>query len=121
MRLAILVAPPWLATLVFWSTFVACIDAPLDEDPPVARVVIAWDPLACGEPHRVAVELEDEAGARASTSTPCTTGGATLDLPHLGVYRGRIYAWTADEQARAVTSARLAVDASIVRWWVATP
>lgn len=121
MRLAILVAPPWLATLVFWSVFAACIDAPLEEDPPVARVVIAWDPLACGDPHRIAVELEDDAGLAASASAPCAAGGLALDVRHFGVYRARIYAWTAAEQVRAATTVRLAVDASIVRWWVTPP
>lgn len=121
MRLAILVAPPWLATALFWFTFVACLDGPLPDEAPIPRVIVSWDPLACGPPHRVVVELEDEAGVSLSGSTPCATGSLTLDAPHFGIYRGRIYAWVAGEAIRSVTTVRLAVDDIVVRWIVATP
>src|SRR5512146_180969 len=86
------------ATLGFWTCFGACVDAPAPPPLPQARIVAAWDPLACGEePHRVVVELVDEAGAPLSVSAPCTIGGLTIDAPHFGVYRGRVYAWTLAE------------------------
>jgi hypothetical protein len=101
--------------------FVACVDTPIPDGPPVARVIVSWDPLACGPPHRIAVELEDEAGVAISASTPCTQGSLSLDAPHFGIYRGRIYAWVAGEAIRSITSVRIAVDEAVVRWIVATP
>ena len=93
MRFVICVVSPWLATVAFWSLFVACIDAPMPESEPLARILTTWDPLACGEPHRVVLELEDESGTKLAGSTPCANGSLALDAPHLGVYWGRIYAW----------------------------
>lgn len=108
--------------LVCLTVLTACIDAPVEaEVPPIARVIVHWDPLACGDPHRVAVELEDDAGARLSSSTACTTGSLVLDTAHYGLYYGRIYAWRAGEEIRAVTPVRLVIDEPIVRWLVATP
>lgn len=100
----------------------ACLDAPLEADAqPAARVVVAWDPLPCGDdPHRVAVELEDEAGYPASSSTWCATGSVTLDVRQLGIYRGRVYAWARGE-VRAELPMRLTVDAPITRWFIPTP
>jgi hypothetical protein len=123
MRLLICVVAPWLGTFLFWSLFVACIDAPMPDSEPIARILTIWDPLACGEPHRVVLELEDEAGTKLSASTPCENGSLAIDAPHFGVYWGRIYAWQldADPQARSVMQFRLAVDEPIVRWLVATP
>jgi len=123
MRFLLCVATPWLATFLFWSLFVACIDAPMPDSEPIARILTTWDPLACGEPHRVVLELEDESGEKLSASTPCAMGSLTLDAPHFGVYWGRIYAWQldAEPQARSVMPFRLAVDQSVVRWLVATP
>ncbi|MDQ3363966.1 MAG: hypothetical protein M3680_00855 [Myxococcota bacterium] len=121
MRLLVLVAPPWIATALFWFTFIACVDTPIPENPPIARVIVSWDPLACGPPHRIVVELEDEAGVALSSSTPCSQGSLSLDTPHFGIYRGRIFAWVAGEAIRSITSVRLAVDEPIVRWIVATP
>ena len=114
---------PCLATLLFWFAFTACIDSPMpDHDtPPIARVVVAWDPLACHTPHRVVVELEDHAGVKLSSSTACATGSLTIDTPHFGLYFGRIYAWEAGEDIRSITAVRLVVDEPVVRWWVATP
>jgi hypothetical protein len=120
MRFVIYILAPWLATLAFWSTFSACIDTPYEPLPPAARIQASWDPLACGDPHRVAIELEDEGGATTSASTPCARGGLTLDLDHFGVYRGRVYAWEAGE-VRSVTPVRLEVDQSIVHWQITTP
>jgi hypothetical protein len=122
MRLATLVISPWIATVLYWFAFAACIDSPLDVDEPaIARVVVVWDPLACGEPHRVAVELEDHAGVKLSSSTPCNAGSLAIDAPHIGVYFGRIYAWEAGEDIRSITPVRLTVDEPVVRWLIATP
>jgi hypothetical protein len=111
-------------SLLFWLGFVACIDAPLPDNPPASRIVTTWDPLDCGEPHRVVVELEDDGGIPISGSTTCSHGMLPLDAPHFGIYRGRIYAWELagdSAEIRSVMSIRLAVDEPIVRWWVATP
>ncbi|MEJ7600848.1 MAG: hypothetical protein WKG01_23285 [Kofleriaceae bacterium] len=123
MRFLILIFTPWLATLAFWFLFVACIDQPMPPSEPLARILTIWDPLACGEPHRVVIELEDEDGENISGSTPCAVGSLALDAPHLGVYWGRIYAWQleADPQMRSVMPFRLAVDDPVVRGLVATP
>ncbi len=121
MRIAALVVSPWLVTLLFWLVFAACIDTPMPDDPPIARVLVVWDPLACGEPHRVAVELEDHAGVKLSSSTPCDAGSLTIDTPHFGVYYGRVYAWEAGTSIRSITPVRLFVDDMVVRWLVATP
>jgi hypothetical protein len=120
MRFVVWIGSPWLATLGFWLAFGACVDAGVPEPPPAARVVVSWDPRACGPPHRVAVELEDEDGARVSRSVPCELGGLALDAPHWGIYRGRIYAWEAGA-IRSVTPVYLAIDEPVVRWFVATP
>ena len=123
MRVLALILCPWLATILCWLTFSACIDAPLSDvdDPAIARVIVAWDPLACGDPHRVAVELEDQAGVMLSSSVPCNAGSITIDAPHFGVYYGRVYAWVAGEETRSITQVRLFVDEPIVRWLIATP
>lgn len=123
MRFFVWISSPVLLSLAFWSSFVACIDAPLPDTPPAARIVAAWDPLACGEPHRVVVELEDEAGTRLSSSTQCATGMLTLDAPHWGIYRGRLYAWELEREVeiRSVMNVLMTVDEPVVRWWVATP
>jgi hypothetical protein len=111
-------------TVGFWSCFAACIDVPAPDTPPVAKIVTTWDPLACGPPHRVVVELEDEQGIELTTSALCALGSVVLDAPHFGIYRGRIYAWEQVDDApeiRSEMSIRLAVDEPIVRWFVATP
>lgn len=124
-RIAFWITSPLALSLVFWAAFVACIDSPPADRPPAARVVTAWDPLACtgDHPYRVVVELEDDAGIPLSASTVCGAGMVVLDAPHYGTYRGRIYAWELDDEVeiRSEMSLRLAVDAPIVRWWVATP
>ena len=121
MRLLARAAPTALLSLACGSAFVACLDAPSFETPPSARIVVSWDPRACGAPHRIAVELEDEAGLPLSSSVPCALGSLALEAPHFGVYLGRVYAWTADQPIRSITPVRLDVDEPIVRWLVATP
>lgn len=113
------------ATAVFWMCFGTCVggcvDMPFPELEPQARVLAAWDPLVCGEPHRVVIELEDDDGAKLSKSVPCDAGGVTIDIPRWGVYRGRIYAWTLGPEIRSVVSVRLDVDAPVIVWNVDTP
>lgn len=111
-----------LATLLFWTCFGACVidTAPLPTEPQ-SRIVAGWDPLACGDPHRVVVELEDDAGVPVSASVPCEIGSVTLDVGHFGVYRGRIYAWSLGPEIRSVVPVRLEVDAPIIHWTVETP
>lgn len=122
--------PVWIAstlalTIVFWTLFgtcvSGCVDAPLPIGPPQAKIVATWDPLLCGAPHRVVVELEDEAGRPASASTACPTGSLTLDARQFGVYFGRIYAWELGIGERSGAQIQLVVDQPVVRWQVETP
>jgi hypothetical protein len=118
--------PLWIlsviaATFGFWTCFGACVDAPLPPNPPQARVIATWDPLRCGEPHRVAVELEDDGGGKLAASTPCSLGSLTMDVRQFGVYLGRIYAWNLGTGARSVAPVQLFVDEPIVEWQVETP
>ena len=101
----------------------ACVVTSTDADPPpAARILAAWDPLACRDTYqRVVVELEDEDGVELSSSAACRVGRLTLDAPSWGVYRGRIYTWVLGEAIRSVTQVMLTVDASIVHWQLPTP
>jgi hypothetical protein len=114
-----------VATAVFWLCFGACVggcvDTPLPDIEPQARVVASWDPLLCGDPHRVVIELEDSDGRMLSRSVPCDAGGVTIDIDRWGVYLGRVYAWTFGPEIRSVSNVRLDVDAPIVLWTVDTP
>lgn len=118
-----------LVTALFWATFGTfviggCLDTPLPDREPQARLITSWDPLACGEPHRVAIEIEDDDGRRLSASAPCEIGGVTLDVPAWGVYRGRIYAWSlagSEATISSVVPVRLEIDAPLVEWNVETP
>lgn len=116
-----LACSPLFAASFLGFTVGACIDVPPEPGPAVARLVTAWDPLACGEPHRVVVELEADDGATLSASTPCNLGGLTLDVPHFGTYRGRIYAWALAAPIRSITPVELSIDKPIVHWQVSTP
>jgi hypothetical protein len=98
-----------------------CLDAPLEPAPATARLVVGWDPLACGEPHRVVVELTGDDDVPISASVPCELGGLTLDVAALGVYRGRIYAWAIAAPIRSVMPIEVTIDQPIVQWRVATP
>ena len=110
-----------LASASFWACFGACIDAPQAASPPAARIVALWDPLDCGEPHRVVLELEDDRGASLGGSAPCVLGGLTLDAPHLGTYRGRAFAWRTGEPIGSEMPIELEVSAPIVHWQLVTP
>jgi len=116
-----LLCSPLLVAVVAWAAFAACLDQPVGDGPSLARLVVAWDPLACGDPHRVAVDLADDAGAPVSASTPCNLGGLTVDVAHFGDYHGRIYAWALDAPARSEMPIELTIDQPIVRWDVTTP
>ena len=107
--------------LVLGCSLWACIDEPLEPRSSVARLVAGWDPLDCGDPHRVAIELEDERGARLAASTPCNLGALSIDIARFGIYRGRIYAWALDAPIRSVAPLELTVDEPIVHWYGATP
>lgn len=117
------VLSPLVATALFWSVFGACVADVPDEPPePAARLVPSWDPLACGTPHRVVLELEHEDGHELSTSAPCWTGGLVLDVPHWGLYRARVYAWRPGATTRDDAPVHaLAIDAPVVRWQLSPP
>jgi hypothetical protein len=117
----ILVCSPLLATLVFWSLFGACVDTQVDPNPPVTRLVTSWDALACGDPHRVVVELGDNTGAALSASVPCNLGSIALDAAHFGAYRGRVYAWRLGAPIRSIAPIAITLDQPIVYIVVETP
>ncbi len=117
----ILVCSPLVASIVFWVLFGACVDAPLDPSPPIARIVTTWDPLGCGDPHRVVVELADAAGAAVSGSIPCNAGSLALDAPHLGDYRGLVYAEAPDAAMRSLAPLTVMLDQALVYVAVETP
>src|SRR3954463_3086638 len=95
-----LLCSPLFIAVAAWVALAACIDAPPEPRLSPARLVVAWDPLACGDPHRLVVELRDDAGAVVSASTPCSLGTLAIDVAHFGSYRARIYAWVLDPTAR---------------------
>lgn len=119
--LLVLLCSPLCVAAAAWTVFAACIDAPVDRAPTLARLVVAWDPLACGMPHRVAIELSDDDGVPISASAPCNLGALTIDIAHYGSYRGQLYAWALDAPIRSVSAVEIDVDQPIVRWEVATP
>ena len=111
----------WLAAAVLAGSGCATNDETL-EATPQSELVASWDSGACRkEAHIVVLDLEDEAGAPLSSWAPCYLGGLTLVVVHWGVYRGRIFAWTPDEDIRSVSQVRLDIDAPVIYWSVATP
>jgi hypothetical protein len=119
-----------LGTAIFWMLFGSCViggcvDTPLPDTEPQSRVLVSWDALACGDPHRVVVELEDTDGVKLAQSVPCEIGEMSIDIRRWGVYRGRIYAWMLDAGSAAVIRSempvRLEIDAPLVQWVVETP
>jgi hypothetical protein len=107
---------PWLATLAFWFSFGACVEQPPPDPPPIARIVATWDPLACGPPHRVVLELEDAAGVQVAASSPCSAGGIAIDTRHRGAYTGRIFATELDPRPVEVD-----VESEVYTWWLGAP
>lgn len=99
----------------------ACLDTPSPHDPAVAEVVTTWNPLICGDPHRVEVELADVDGVTSSASAPCELGVVALDLAHFGSYTGRVYAWAIGEPARSIVPITVAITQPVVRQQIATP
>jgi hypothetical protein len=99
----------------------ACLDEPLADDPPTAHVIASWDPLACGAPHRVVVELADSTDTPLSASAPCTLAELVFDTPHFGDYNGRIYAYAPGMPDRSESPVELVVDQPIVHWPLETP
>jgi hypothetical protein len=116
MRIALDIISPWILTIAFWLTFGACVDQPAHDPPPIARIIANWDPLACGPPHRVVLELEDDAHVTLVSSTACNAGTLALDTRHMGTYHGRIYATELDPQP-----VDLYVDEGIYQWWLGSP
>ena len=122
MNLIASIVSSWLATVMFWSLFAACVDAPHDiNESPAADVILQWNPVVCGPPHRVVFELESIDGGPLSSSVPCAIGTLTLEVPHFGIYLGRVYSWYVAEPIRSVTPMRLYVDEPVMRWLVPTP
>lgn len=119
--LLVLLCSPLVMAALAWTVLAACIDAPPGSRLSPARLVVGWDPLACGEPHRLVVELRDDAGAVVSASTPCSLGTLAVDVAHFGNYSGRIYAWALDQPARPIAPIELMIDQPIVRWDVMVP
>ncbi|HEY1558592.1 MAG TPA: hypothetical protein VGF94_27405 [Kofleriaceae bacterium] len=111
----------WAGVLAFWALFGACVAAEPPSGAPQAEVIFEWDPTACGDPHRVALELDDDAGEQVSTSVPCELGGAELSALAYGSYRGRIYAWSQGEAAHSIAPLSLDVESRVVRTTVDTP
>ena len=92
------------------------------EAAPQSRLVASWDSEGCRKDgHVVVIDLEDDGGAALSAWAPCYLGTVTLDVLHWGVYRGRVFAWTPDEDIRSVSKVRVDVDAPVIYWAVATP
>ena len=106
---------------------VACVAGCLEvspdgaDRPPASRLVAMWDPLTCISPHRVVLELEDEAGAAVSTSAPCAIGSLSIDLPMWGVYYGRFYGWELGQPIRGVAPVTIMIDAPVIRWQLSAP
>lgn len=109
-------------SLVAVALVAGCLSTlPDDDDPPASRVIVQWDPLDCGDPHRVVLELEHEDGTDTSSSVPCVLGSLSVDLSQWGVYFGRFYAWTAGVPIRRIEPVTLTVDAPVIHWHLADP
>jgi len=121
----VLLCSPLVVAVAAWTALAACIDAPPEPRTSPGRLVVGWDPLACRDPHRLVVELRDEAGAVLSASTPCSLGTLAIDVAHFGSYRARIYAWVLDPTARPTAPGEriidLTIDQPIARWDVTVP
>ena len=120
--LSLAIIPAVLRSIACAAALAACIDEPpAFEASARPRIVVTWEPAACGTPHRIALELADEAGVPVSSSAPCAQGSLSVQVLRFGVYVGRVYAWTAGQPIRSIMPARIEVDEPIVRWRVETP
>ena len=109
------------ASAAFWTCFAACVVPEPPHGAPTARVIATWDPVACGDPHRVVIELADEEGVPRSASAPCNIGSLELDGVPYAPYSGRIYAWALGEDVRSIAPLEVEVDQRVVRLAVVTP
>ncbi|HEX2686441.1 MAG TPA: hypothetical protein VHN14_07475 [Kofleriaceae bacterium] len=66
------------------------------------------------------VELEDDSGPGLGILS-VKPRRLTLDVPHFGSYRGKIYAWALAAPIRSVTPVDLMIDESVVYGQVLTP
>ena len=114
------VALTWLACLMFWTLFGACVDQPPPPAAPLARLVAAWDATTCNDPHRVAIELYDDDGVELARSAPCAIGMVQIDVPHLGAYHGRVYGWALGGAIANEADVDIDVDQQIVHWELAS-
>ena len=80
MRILGWIISPWIATLVFWSTFAACIDTPLEPDPPPSRLVALWNPTSMRHATSRRARARGRSRAPISASAPCNIGGLALDV-----------------------------------------
>jgi hypothetical protein len=112
---------PVAASALFWSIFGACVSTGVPADPPESKLVASWDPLACGEPHRVVLELVDEDEQPVTSSAPCALGSLTLELPHFGTFTGRVYSWELGKPVRSIAPVEIVAEEPVVRWRVTTP
>jgi hypothetical protein len=101
----------------------ACVDLPMTTAaPPELQLVARWDVRQCRMPHRIAIDLTDDAGDRVSHAAPCATGTMTLQVPELGIYHGHISSWelgSAVGSGEQVDAVEVDVDASVTRWDIA--
>ncbi|HEX4451781.1 MAG TPA: hypothetical protein VH143_12970 [Kofleriaceae bacterium] len=102
-----------MRSLVLVALLVGCVDQPLGPDPPSARVIASWDPLACTSIDRVRVELDGELDVIAA-SAPCALGSVVLDVASFGAYRVRAGDGSADMRELG----ELVVDQPVVAWEV---
>ena len=115
---------PVILACAFWAVFGACVDAEVEATPPLSRVLVAWGPLACGDPHRVIIELDAiDDGARVVRSVPCAIGWMALDVPHVGDYRARVDSAPDGDgsDATLVDEIELDIETQIVRWTLEAP
>ena len=49
--LLVLLCSPLVVAALAWTVLAACIDAPPEPRLSPARLVVAWDPLVCGDCH----------------------------------------------------------------------
>ncbi len=113
---------PVLLAAGFWLAFGACVDVEAAVTPPLSRVLVAWDPLACHDDHRVAIELTALADdAIVTRSVPCAVGWMPLDVPHVGEYRARVDIVSASALPQLAFERDLDIEAPVVRWTLDEP